>query len=156
MTTAQLIILRNDIRVTRAATMFQGNTLLTYWNTFDFETLANYYNTLASPQVDLWRPDVTQSELAKCIVATEFQALTAVKQNTWFALLQGDILDATVALVRTNFVTIFGAGAATVTNLSAAAKKAATNFENLFTVSNVSSVYGQSVSSQDIYQSLTV
>lgn len=151
MTTAQLQTLKTDITVTHAATVYNGNTLLQLWNAYDLATLAAYYNSIANPQVDLWRPNVTKTELSRCIVASEFGALTVANQNTWFAILQTETLDATIASVRTNFTTIFTSGA-TLTNLTAAAKKTATNFENLFTTGNVSSVYGQVLTTQDIYQ----
>lgn len=155
MTTAQLLILKNDILVTHAATVYQGSTLLQHWNNNNLETLANYYNANASPQVDLWRPDVSPFELQKVIVMSAYVALTAVKQNGFMVYLQSPVLDATNQNIRDGFTTIFGAGA-TLTALTALAKKPATNFENLFigviqSGAFVSSVYGQQVTYQDIF-----
>lgn len=116
----------------------------------DFQSIADYYNENVSPQVDLWRPDLNPKDLNKFLVMTEFQALTVQKQNGWFAMIGGNEVDATSSLVRTNFVTIFGAGSATTTNLTAAAKKAATRFEALFTTNNVSTMYNYIVSVSDI------
>src|SRR6516164_8574280 len=141
LTSAQLATLKTDITVTHASTVFNSKTLLQLWNGYDTQGLADYYNTTASPTVAIWRPDVSQTDLAKSIVASDFSALTVALQNTWFALLQAPILDATISSVRQNFSTIFTSGT-TLTNLQATAQKNATNLESLFTTSQVSSVYG--------------
>jgi len=100
MTTAQLQALKTDITVTHANTVFQGLTLLQLWTGFDFANLALYYNTAASPQVDLWRPNVTRTEASKCIAAGEFMSMPVARQNTWFAILQTETIDATNTTVR--------------------------------------------------------
>jgi hypothetical protein len=157
MTTAQLQTLKTDITVTNANTVYQGSTLLSLWQTFNYAKIADYYNTTASPQQDLWRPDILISEIIKVIVMSEFIAFTAVKQNGWLMLMQSPVIDATSSNIRASFSTIFGG--TTITNLTALSKKAATNLEKLFSSANgtgfSSTLYGTTLSVNDIYQSLT-
>lgn len=154
MTTAQLQALKTDITVTRASTVYLGSTLLTYWQTTQTQKIADFYNQTASPQVDLWRPDIPVGEACSQVVMSDFIALAVARQNGWFVMTQSATIDATNTLVRTNFTTIFGAGTATLTNLTAAAKKAATYFESLFTTSGVSAVYKQLLTAQDVYSAI--
>lgn len=149
LTLSQLSTLKTDITVTNAATSFNGSTLLTLWNGNDFENLAAYYNTTASPQLDLWRPDIAPSDIIPVIVMSEFIALTAVKQNGLLLYMQGSVINATNANVRNGFTSIFTSGTS-LTNLTALAKKAATNLEKLFTVSNVSPLYKYTVSGNEL------
>ena len=68
---------------------------------------------------------------------------------------QGEYIDATNANIRAGFVSIFGAGA-TVNNLTAIAQRVATNFEFLFTTSNVSSVYNYILTDDDIREATQI
>lgn len=150
LTPANIAVLKTDISTKLNTVLANGKTLNQNLQESNFQEVADYYNTAASPQLDLWRPDLNPRDLNKFLVMTEFQALTLQKQNGWFAMIGGDEVDATSALVRTNFATIFGAGSATAINLTATAKKAATVFEKLFTTSNVSTMYKYVVSANDI------
>lgn len=154
LTTAQLQALKNDITVTRASTVYQGNTLLSYWQTTQTQKIADFYNQTASPQVDLWRSDIPVGDACNQVVMSDFIALTVAKQNGWFVMTQSATIDATNTLVRTNFQTLFGAGTASLTNLTAAAKKPATYFEALFTTSGVTAVYKQLLTAQDVYSAI--
>ena len=125
----------------------------------DDSTIADFYNQLASPTVTLWIPRVTRNALINAVVASEFVTLTVNQQNTWFVLMQADIIDATQARVRTNFSTVFSTlGPTTLTNLTAAAQRSATRLEALFVTvagsANVSSVYGQVLTARDVAHSL--
>lgn len=150
LTPANIAVLKTDIDSKLNTVLANGKTLNMNLQESNFQAVADYYNTAASPQLDLWRPDLNPRDLNKFLVMTEFQALTLQKQNGWFAMIGGDEVDATSALVRANFATIFGAASATAVNLTAAAKKAATVFEKLFTTSNVSTMYKYVVSANDI------
>ncbi len=156
MTDAQKQTLKTDVTVTHASTVYQGSTLLQYWNANNLDAIAAYYNTNVSPQVDLWRPDVSPNELQKAIVMSAYTALTAVKQNGFMVYLQAANLDATNQNIRDGFNSIFGAGA-TLTALTALAKKPATNWENLFvgavqSGAYVSTQYGVLVTYGDVFQ----
>ena len=156
MTDNQKQILKTDITVTKAATVYNGQTLLQLWNNNDMEALASFYNQIASPVIDLWRPDISASELTSGIVGGEYVALTAVKQNAFMMYLVAGSLNATSANIRTALDAIFG-NTTTKTNLLVVAKKQATNFESLFKgaiqgAAYVSTTYGISVTGQDIYQ----
>lgn len=147
---ANIAVLKTDINSKLNTVLPNGKTMNANLQETNFQAIADYYNTNASPQLDLWRPDLNPKDLNKYLVMTEFQALTVQKQNGWFAIIGGNEVDATAAQVRTNFATILGAASVSTTNLTAQAKKIATNFEKLFTVSNVSSMYKYIVNADDI------
>lgn len=149
LTPAQLTTLKTDITVTKAATVYQGSTLLTHWNESHTQIIADYYNQTANPQVDLWRPDVAVTDMAKSILMSEYIALTAVKQNGMLLYMQNGTIDATNANVRAGFTSIFTSGTS-LTNLTALAKKAATYFESLFAVSSVSPFYKIPLTAADV------
>lgn len=155
-TESQKTTLRNDITVTHANTVYQGSTLLQHWNGNNMEALAGYYNSVAAPQVDLWRPNILPSEIVPVLIMTEFIGLTAVKQNGLSLYMQAPFIDATNVNVRNGFTAIFaGSAGVSVTNLTALAKRPATNYENLFTVVTsgvgISSAFGQVVSPSEIF-----
>jgi hypothetical protein len=156
MTTAQLNTIKTDIITTHASTVFNGKTLLQLWDDNDTENLARYYNTIANPQLDLWRPDVQAWEATKSVIGSVYVGLTAVKQNGFLMYITAGIIDATSQNVRDSFSAIFPAGA-TLNNLIAVSKKPATNGESLFigvvqSGAYVSSIYGYMVSGNDIYK----
>lgn len=150
LTPENVAVLKTDMNSKLNTVIANGKTINQNLQESNFQAIADYYNTNATPRLDLWRPDLNPKDLNKFLVMTEFQALTVQKQNGWFAMIGGDEVDATSALVRTNFATIFGGGSTTTANLTAQAKKVATNFEKLFTTSNVSSMYKYTVTSTDI------
>lgn len=153
LTTAELTTLKVDI-IAKASTVYSGSTFALHQSNSRFDLLADYYNSKASPQTDLWRPDVSVNDIVNLIDMSAYIAFTAVKQNGWMAMSQGGTLDATLPLVRTNFTTIFGNGTASTVAITAIAKKPATNFEMLFTTNNVSTKYKYVVSAEDIIQAI--
>jgi hypothetical protein len=118
----------------------------------DTTTIANFYNQIASPQVLLWKPVVKVDDLKPAVDWVSFGNFTVQKQNTWFAMCQGMTIDATSANIRNGFGAVFTG--ATLTALTAVAQRSATRFEALFTTSNVSSVFGQTVRDVDIEEAL--
>ena len=153
LTPTQAATLKTNITA-NLATVFNGRTIQQWLDIYDLETIAAFYNSPQSPQVDLWRPDIKVSEVSPQIVMSDYVALTAIRQNGYLALTQGDIIDATKANIRAGFGSIFGAASVTTSNLTALAKKPATKFENLYTVSNVCSLYNYVVGYQDILQAI--
>ncbi len=147
LTPAQLQTLKTDLFVTRANQVYLGKTFAIHIAESNYKVLAEFYN---SPTVNnIWKPDLKVSDLPPAIVMSAFIALTAVKQNGYFVLTQGEYVDATSSNVRAGFISIFGAGT-TLNNLTALAQRFATNFEFLFTTSNVSSVYSYILTETDI------
>lgn len=102
--------------------------------------IADYMNGASASFV--WRPAVPVSELNAVIdwTNTGFGALTVAKQNTYFAMTQGGVVDASQTSIRSGFGFVFGAGSATVTALTAVAQRPATRFEALFLSNNVAGV----------------
>ena len=152
-TQSQLNAIKADI-ASKADTTYNGVTFANLQALTRLDQIAQYYNDLASPQVNIWRPDLTVDMITNVIVMSDFIALSASKQQAWFAMSQSSKIDATSSLVRTNFVSIFGNGTATTNSVTAIAKKAATNLEALFAVSSVSPMYKVVLGSDDILSAL--
>lgn len=159
LTQAQMQTLRTDITVTKAATVFRTQTLLQWWQAGDDQTLADFYNEIASPVVKLWRPSVSVRSLNEALVGTDFLGLAQANRDLWFVLTQ-DVANTTLTLTRQNFVTVFGGASATMTNLTAVAQKDATYLEALFSSAggapgnaNVSSVFGGRLTGTEVGQS---
>lgn len=166
MTPTQLQTLKTDITVTRASTVYQGLTLLQWWNANTpqaDDTLARFYNGAASPVVKIWNPRVPVADLTNALVMSEYVGLTVGKQNGWFVMTQGEFVDATLSRVRQNFIDIFGGGATTTANLTAAAQKNATYAEALFSTAapapgtgSISEIFGETLVAGDIAPAHTV
>lgn len=128
------------------------------------QAIANAYNDLATPAANLWRPDIGVDEAKKAIVWVDYAALSpngTAKQNTYLALTQGGVLDATVQGIRDAFTTIFGGGSASLTALVALAKRPASRAELLFATGPVSgayitAIYGQQLTYQDVQAARTL
>lgn len=150
---AEALVLKADM-VSKGATVFQGSSIDSYKSNTKFELICGYYNALASPQVDLWKPDLTVAEITNVITMSAFILLSQGQRDAWVAMSQAGILDATIPLVRTNLGSIFGAATATGLAAIAIAKKPATNFEALFVTSGASSKYKYILSVEDIYQAI--
>lgn len=122
----------------------------------NFTNVAAYYNAAntQNPVQNVWKPRIMVIELNAQIVWSDFIALTVAKQNAYFAMTQAGFVDATSANIRTGFGAVFAG--ASLTNLTAIAKRVATRFEMLFatpaTVSpdNTSTVFGFTVSPEDV------
>jgi hypothetical protein len=116
----------------------------------DYPALATWLNTLASPQVLLWRPSIPVPELNAVIVWADFAALTVQKQNTYLAMTQGGIIDATFPSIRAGFAAVFTAGSASTLALAAAAQVPGTRWQALLAVSGVTPVFGQLLTPEDV------
>lgn len=117
---------------------------------------ADYLNTApASGAVLIWRPDIPVSELLDGVVWSAFVALSTGAIAAWQALTSGGTADATSANIRAGFVTIFGSGSQTVTNLTAIAQRPASRLEAIFTTAGVCSHYGEQIDSATV-QAATV
>lgn len=121
----------------------------------DWPSIALFYNAPSGSTV--WKPNVTARELTSVIVGSAFDALSVQKQNGYFAVISGGVVDATQASIRAWFQDIFGAGA-TLTALTAMAQKPATRFEMLFstpaTPSNVTVVFGRIMNATDVQMAM--
>jgi hypothetical protein len=153
LTTSQLQTLKNDLFVTRIDQVYLGKTFAIHIAESNYNVLADFYNTATNQNI--WKPDLKVNELSSAIIMSAFVGLTAVKQNGYFVLTQGEYIDATNANIRAGFTTIFGAGT-TLNNLTALAQRFATNFEFLFTSNNVSSVYNYILTYEDIEQATQI
>jgi len=130
--TSQLTILKNDITVTRAAQVLNGKTFLEWYNTFDFQTLVDFYNSNSA--ISIWKPSVTTKEMAGVIDWSAYSVFAVAKQNTYLALTVSGEVDATYLNVRGGFAAVFSG--ATLTALNSLAKRLATNYEALFATTN--------------------
>lgn len=162
---SQLQSLKTDITVTRAAILYNGQTLLQWWNAGANSTLADFYNQEASPTVLLWRPDVETQLLIDALVGTEYIAGTTASDVARRELLglitRAARIDATKSQVRSNFSTAAGAASATLTAWTALARKNATYLEALFAGlpsggASVTPVYGYQLTRADVAEARTV
>lgn len=117
----------------------------------DDAAIAAYYNAPSSPAVSLWRPNIPVAELNTAVDWSAFAGLTALKQNTYFAMTQPGFVDATAVNIRNGFGTVFGTST-TLTALTALAQRTATRFEALFTTANVCALFGIVVNAEDVRQ----
>ena len=147
---SEITTLRNNIIAVKD-TVYNGKTIKTWLGESNRAEVAAYYNSAGSN--DIWRPDLTPEEMTSIINMANFISLPAGNRDAWMAMSKLSKIDATQALVRTNFVSIFGSGTATTVSATALAQRKATNFEFLFTTSSVSTKYGYIVKEDDIYQS---
>lgn len=115
----------------------------------DVDAIAAAYNLPSSPAVQNWRPKIEIQELNTAIVWADFVALTVAKQNGYFAMTQAPV-DSTDADIRNGFTAVFGAGTASLTNLTALAQVVATRFQALFTTSGVCSLFGYALTRADV------
>ena len=145
---SEITTLRNNIIAVKD-TVYNGKTIKTWLGESNRAEVAAYYNSVGSN--DIWRPDLTPEEMTSIINMANFISLPAGNRDAWMAMSKLSTIDTTKSLVRTNFVSIFGNGTATTVSATALAQRKATRFEELFTVSNVSSKYGYIVSQDDIY-----
>lgn len=145
MTPAQLQVLKTDITVTRASTVYQGQTLLQWWNAGDDITLAEFYNQTASPDFWAWRTSVSQDELTNSTgpdgttftwVGNGFITRSAGEQAAWRELFgRSGGVNAALSQVRQAFQDIFsgtGNAAANRTHLAAVARRKVRYIEQLF------------------------
>ena len=147
---SEITTLRNNI-ITVKDTVYNGKTIKTWLGESNRAEVAAFYNSIST--TDIWRPDLTPEEMTSIINIANFIALPAGNRDAWMAMSKLSRIDATQPLVRTNFVSIFGNGTETTTAATALAKRKATNFEELFTTSSVTTKYGYIVTEDDIYQS---
>lgn len=122
----------------------------------DWPAISVAYNQPSVPAVNVWRNDITPSEVASAITMAAFTGLSQQQQNGLLLLTQ-DRVDATSSNVRLAFNTIFGAGA-TLTALTALAQRVGTRAEILFSSgasgANVSSKLGQILTADDVQKAM--
>lgn len=147
---SEITTLRNNIIAVKD-TVYNGKSIKAWLGESNKAEVAAFYNSVST--TDIWRPDLTPEEMTTIIVMSNFISLPAGNRDAWMAMSKLSRIDATQALVRTNFVSIFGNGTATTNAATALAQRKATKFEALFTTSSVSTKYGYIVTEDDIYQS---
>lgn len=142
LTTAQATVLRNAINAdaTVAAPLAAK----------DWPTIANNYNATAAPVVQVWNPNVRADVIMSAIVPADFIALTVQGGLGMLCMLSAGFVDATSANVQTWFNTAFSGKATTLAQLQAAGQRPCTKFEGLFTVSNVTTLYGYILGAEDV------
>lgn len=153
LTTAQLATLKTDILANAGA----GGALETAVAIGDDVAVAAWYNDKANPAVKVWLPRVALDVLNSAIVWADFAALSVQKQQTYVAMSQAGFLDASDSQVRTGFGAIFGAGSASITNITAAVQRDGTRLEILFSTgspTHVTSVFGYVLTHLEVAEAL--
>ncbi len=116
--------------------------------------IAANYNALTTTQI--WRSDVTQQQVLSAIVGSEAVKQSAQQLQLAQLLLTEGSIDATSPVVRGQFGSIFpsSSAASTSANLTTIAQRQATKFENLFVSSLVSTVYGYTLTPDDVQNAM--
>lgn len=157
---AELNTLEQDITVTNANTMWRGQTLITWYNNEQWQTVADFYQEAQTPTDNIWRPDITPEEFACAVDANELINLpdkAELKLMTWNIITRVQWIDATEAQTRTNFQTLFGGGVAPITfdALMATSLRPGTRGEILYAGGNeqgakISTIYGEDITSSNV------
>jgi hypothetical protein len=124
LTSAQLATLKADIQADQVLAAKPNNSDAAV-------DIAAAYNAAASPAYVVWRNDITAREVVGSITASEFVALTAIKQNGLIIILLAGTVDGSNANIRAAFTSIFTTGTS-LTTLTALCKRNATRAEKLF------------------------
>ena len=116
--------------------------------------IAENYNSATTTQI--WRNDITPGQILTAIVGSEAIKQSAQQLQLAQLLLTEPVVDATNLVVRAQFSSIFPASSAASTsaNLVTVAQRPATKFENLFVTSLVSTVYGYTLTPQDVQNAM--
>ena len=111
----------------------------------DWPLISNFYNTTASPTVNVWNPFMTVAQINSAINWTNFVAQTVQQLLAFDQMTKTGVVDASNANVRGGFSKVLDSASAT--SVQAAAQKQATYFEGLYAVSdppaNDTPFYGQ-------------
>lgn len=96
--------------------------------------IAALLNALAVPDFYVWRSDVSTEEVRAVLVWSEYDTLSASKQNAFEFLCSNHIVNATLPNVRQGIASIFGAPqqSGNLAALTGVAKRKATRAEKLF------------------------
>lgn len=161
---AQLIALRDDITVTHAAEMYEGKTLLEWWNTNNNDQeISEWYRLLASPEILVWREDLMRPEINEAVLYSELLTLGATELQVYALMLDsnGGSLNAASQNVRDGIADILSGPlrATSRNNMIAVGQRPGTNSEVLFVTpvdgAFVSAIYGDRITNANVTASRT-
>jgi hypothetical protein len=127
LTTAQLLLLKNDILADPTLNAFPMDSDGAF-------AIADLYAVQAAPDFTVWKTNVPTSECKKAMVWTEFIGRSVGERDAWTFMLSNGFINPSDSNVRQGILDIFsgGTGAASRTALTALAKRLATRSEQLF------------------------
>lgn len=146
LTSAQLAILKTDIQ--SRPTLWANGT-----QQISNEEVAAFYNSTASPAVNVWKPEVTVQELNSAIAWSDMVLISQEKQLAYQSMIWNFKIDMTDAQVRSGIDTIFGAGSASKAGINNIGKRNATYLEALFATggaTKVSSLFGYKLQPEEV------
>lgn len=108
-TDAQLLALKEDITVTRAAVLYDGLTLLQWWDLGDDGKLAAFYNQPAEPAFYAWQTAVEVAPLMQGAGFdwTRIDNLTVGKARIWDMMIAAGLVNFALATVRSGVEAAF-------------------------------------------------
>lgn len=121
------------------------------------EEIADFYNSVAVPTVNVWKPEVTITELNSAIAWPDMVSLTIEKQLAFQTMIWSFKIDMTDAQVRNGIDTIFGSVSASKAGIVNVGKRPATYLESLFSTggaTKVSQVFGYKLLPSDVAEAL--
>lgn len=141
-----------------ATAVTSDSTLNTLANANGFQQIADAMNSLSSPAVAVWIPNVATTKLLDAIIAADMPTTAAL--IGWLQMMLSVVtVNAANANVRAGFTSCFS-GKTSLTNLTAAGQQTATRFEALSAFittaapANVSSTFGIRVTANDVQLAL--
>ena len=142
LTSSQAAVLKSSIQTDPTVSSFVA--------VADWVSVANNYNANTSNLI--WRQDLSPNAMLSAIVGVEAVARPTNALLLAQMLLAAPTIDATNQNVRQQFGAIFPASSAASTsaNLTAVAQRGATKYESLFITSQVTSVYGYTLTPLDV------
>lgn len=150
LTTQQAATLKTDIQARANLNAFVAAA--------DWPSVAIFYNGVASPTVQVWKPAVTINELNSAINWTSFVTTGIGKQTAFLCMTQNKMIDATDSQVRGGIAQIFAGDSTSINALTAVSQRPATYFEALFSVASgaaqVSTFYGQNLQPLDVQHAM--
>ena len=156
--TAQLQALKTDITVTHASEVYEGKTLLQWWNDGNNQEISEWYALVASPQVLVWREDITRAEVNEAVLYTELLTLSIVDITVFQLMLASDggFLNAASQNIRDGMQDVLSGPnrAQSRNNMIALAKRPASYGEALYTTAIdgafISAIYGDRITHQNV------
>lgn len=133
LTQAQLEVLEADIK-SRPSLWANGTQQVSN------EEVAGFYNSIATPTVNIWKPNLTIRELNSAIAWADMIAISTNSQLAFQSMIWANEIDMTDAQVRAGIDAIFGNPSTSRTGILNVGKRPATYLEALFSTGGATKV----------------
>lgn len=153
LTPSQYTTLKNDI-LSKLTMEYGGSTFDLHLANSNYPVIAEYYNSTAVPNQNIWRTYLPKEEVICEVIMSDYILLTQAQREGFLAICQAAYLNMRKLTIRNSLKTVLNDNSTSYNNIISVSRKKATNFEFLFTVSNVSDVYGYILIPDDIINAM--